>query len=1018
MRLGGTLAAATAMASAGCQMPTEEVVPHHERPEDGNQLGKPRFYATVIAGIPVLTRTRENRPILVAPHSAHPSPRGLTVRAQASLLDLYDPDRAKGPSSVRRGQGALVPTSWQAVGQALLTQLKEAKGEAVLLTPTATGPATKHLLAELERVASIRHVSYAAVDDDVAWSAWQAAFGSVPRPRPRLDRASLIVGFGAEFIDRPADGLEQDFASRRGPDATGGMSQFVAFEGRLTLTGANADRRVRVRDSQLAAVAGAIAHEIVVTQRQGPLAEDESVVAALGAYAPAAVANAAGVDAGVLVALADRLIGAKGKALVLAGGSASQSTSGLALELLTIIINLCLGAYDSPLFDRAMAQPGGASSAAVLVQLAEQLQAGKVSTLIVAGVNPVYDGPARAGFAAAMAKCKLVVSLNDRLDETTGHADWHAPVSHPLEAWGDVQLDGTLVAIQQPVIRPLHDTYGLLDVLVTWGAALGVGGAVSEAVAQSQTPAAADKAALPTSQSAGYHFLRAYWGAEVLKQKPDTPAFEDVWAEVLRKGYWAGSPPDDPEPVFAPEALAKLGAPEPSPELELQLYPHYALHDGTAANNGWLLELPDPITRITWDGAVSVAPRRFDELGLENGDLVELTVGSAKLELPAYRHAGMHHDQLAVALGQGRSAVGLVGDGVGVNAFTLAQLEGGRLIRAGLPVGIRGLGKSAPLAIMQGSEVIDRDRRPLVPTATLSQYRADPKAGTEQTPGGASAWPEHPYEGTRWEMAIDLSKCNGCGKCALACQGENNIPVVGPDGIRNGREMCWMRIDRYYDAPPKEGRWGGEVWDGPLEVVEEPVTLFEPMLCQHCENAPCETVCPFNATMHSEDGLNQQIYNRCVGTRYCANNCPFKVRRYNWFEYSYRQSSELFRRLFPVMEDNANRNARGKLALKNNPEVTVRTRGVMEKCTFCVQRIREARAEALRQGRKGTIPDGAVLPACMEACPTGAIVFGDVNDKSSRVAALAKSPRAMRLLELIGVKPAISYLTKVRNDDA
>ena len=323
------------------------------------------------------------------------------------------------------------------------------------------------------------------------------------------------------------------------------------------------------------------------------------------------------------------------------------------------------------------------------------------------------------------------------------------------------------------------------------------------------------------------------------------------------------------------------------------------------------------------------------------------------------------------------------------------------------------------LAFAQGSDVIDRDRRPLVPVTTLTAYEKDPKSGTEQPHGGPSAWPEHDYPNARWAMAIDLSKCNGCGKCVLGCQAENNIPVVGRRGIVDGREMSWMRIDRYYDAPKKEGRWDAEVWDGPLPVVEEPKVLFEPMLCQHCENAPCETVCPFVATMHSEDGLNQQIYNRCVGTRYCANNCPFKVRRFNFWEYGKAQESALFRALEPRIKRNAELNTRAPMQMKNNPEVTVRSRGVMEKCSFCVQRIREARAAATRDGKEKThFPDGAVVPACMEACPTGAITFGDVNAPGSQVAALSAHPRAMRLLDALGIKPSISYLTKVRNDKA
>ena len=548
------------------------------------------------------------------------------------------------------------------------------------------------------------------------------------------------------------------------------------------------------------------------------------------------------------------------------------------------------------------------------------MRAGNVELLIVAGVNPVYDAPASPAsasqFAEALTKVPFVVSLNDRLDETSLLADLLAPVSHPFECWGDVTLPKGLEAIQQPVIQPLFDTRGLLDVLVEWGAAVGdpaAVAAVAAAVAAPRRRPPSFTAAPAPSTSVAWHYLRAAWAAR-LAVDPATPAFDAAWNEVLRMGpglrrragRGGGNAPASPPALPAaaktqagkpsagpcrahvpPGALSLLGAlhvRRAAPALELQLYPHLALGDGRAGNNGWLHELPDPITRITWGGALSIAPRRFDEMELANGDLVEIDAGHAKLVAPAYRHAGMHHDQVALPLGLGRTACGVIGAGVGPNAFPLRLLAGGRLLSAGLPVAIRKVGGNEPLAFAQGSDVIDRDRRPLVPTTTLSAYQQDRTSGTEQQEGGPSAWPEHPYPNARWAMAIDLSKCNGCGKCVIACQAENNIPVVGRRGILDGREMSWMRIDRYYDAPKKDGQWDADVWDGPLEVVEDPQTLFEPMLCQHCENAPCETVCPFVATMHSADGLNQQIYNRCVGTRYCANNCPFKVRRFNFWE--------------------------------------------------------------------------------------------------------------------------------------
>ena len=346
------------------------------------------------------------------------------------------------------------------------------------------------------------------------------------------------------------------------------------------------------------------------------------------------------------------------------------------------------------------------------------------------------------------------------------------------------------------------------------------------------------------------------------------------------------------------------------------------------------------------------------------------TPGTRQLVAPAYRHAGMHHDQVALPLGLGRAACGVIGNGVGPNAYPLRLLANGRLLSAGLPVKIRKVGGSEELAFGQGSDVIDRARRPLVPATTLTAFEKDRASGTEQQEGGPSAWPSFEYPKARWAMAIDLSKCNGCGKCVIGCQAENNIPVVGRHGMLNGREMSWMRIDRYYDAPTKDGGWDVDVWDGPLDVVEEPRTLFQPMLCQHCENAPCETVCPFVATMHSEDGLNQQVYNRCVGTRYCANNCPFKVRRFNYWEYSKAQDSAFFRWLEPRIAKNAALNTRSPMPMKNNPEVTVRSRGVMEKCSFCIQRIRAARSEATRDGKgKDHFADGAVVPGLHGGLP-------------------------------------------------
>ncbi|MEZ5291597.1 MAG: 4Fe-4S dicluster domain-containing protein [Vicinamibacterales bacterium] len=1026
LRLTSAVAAASALASTGCQVPPEASVPFHDMPEnlvDG--MGHARFFHTVLEGSPVRVRTREGRPILVTPVVDDPTGRGLALAHHAALMDLYDPDRARGPIAVRRRVDTAVATSWQAVSADAVARVKAAGSRAVLLTGPVTSPALGAVIQAMSAQTGLRHVVWAPMSADAGARAWTAAFGSAGPARPRLDRADLIVGLGAEFLDRPADGLERDFAARRTPESGAGarMNRFVQFEGRLTLTGANADQRLRVRDSDLARIGAALAHEILVVRAHGALAGDPAVAQVLSPFAIDTVAPAAGVDPAALKALAGELVLASGRAVVIAGGSASTAASGQALELAALLLNTALGAFEGGLFDDAPAAATGAADGSALAALVDDMANGRVEVLIVAGANPVYDAPAGVPVAEALATVPTIISLGDRLDETTRLADVLAPVSHPFEAWGDVALPRGILAVQQPVVQPLYDTRGLLDILVDWAAALGdptAAAAVTAAVTPPATPPNPTAAERPATTDVAWYYLRAAWGPRLAADTPQ--AFDAAWNGVLRTGWWQGPVEPPAARALATSSLAVLGSlapPAGERGLELQLYPHLALGDGRHANNGWLHELPDPITRITWGGAVSIAPRRFDEMGLANGDLVEVDAGHARVIAPAYRHAGMHHDQVALPLGLGRAACGPIGDGVGPNAFPLRRVENGALVAAGLPVTLRRVAGAEPLAVGQGSDVIDRAQRALVPTTTLTAFEADQRAGTGQTEGGPSAWTVHEYPNARWAMTIDLSKCNGCGKCVIGCQAENNIPVVGRQGMLDGREMSWIRIDRYYDAPTKDGGWDAEVWDGPLEAVEEPQTLFEPMLCQHCENAPCETVCPFSATMHSEDGVNQQIYNRCVGTRYCANNCPFKVRRFNYWELSKRQDSSFFRWLVPKIARNAELNTREPMQMKNNPEVTVRSRGVMEKCSFCIQRIRAARAEATRNGApKDHLPDGAVVPACMEACPTGAISFGDINAPGSRVAIQASSPRAMRLLESVGVKPSVSYLTKVRNDKA
>ena len=1010
-RMAGAASAAVALATTGCQIPTEPIVPYVNRPEEQRKIGKPMFYATTLGNIPALVRTREGRPILVEGNPSHPRIQTPNLRAQAAVLDLYDPDRATGPLSVRRSKGLPKPVGWEVLTKKATDALQESRGKIALLTSYEGGPATQDVLKEFSKAfdAKIFHVS--PLENDRETLAWKSCFGEVPKPLPRFDKAELVVGFGAEFLDFPENGMDADYAERRDPEKRKNtLGRLIAFEGRLSLTGANADERIRLRPSHMAAAALALAHEIIVVRRIGPAASLENVRATLVPFAVENVARTTGVEAKTFKRIADELVRKQGKSVVISGSTAISQAHGEALETAVALLNYTLGNYPKT-FDIRSNTPLRSGGVKRLETLADELRAGRIDVLLVAGANPLYDAPASLNFAQAMQKAKLVISFADRVDETARMADFLATASHPLESWGDARTDAGLFGVVQPSIRPLYDTHGWLDVLISWSALAGAKGPLADAH-KASLDHVMQKALV---HNPAYHYVKTYWSARFFTGQIDQ---EQAWRDVLKKGWIDLGGTRAPLPAFRASALATLRNYKLSEinGLELECFPNYALYDGSQGNNGWLLEFPDPISRVAWGDWLAMAPSRFDEMGLENGDLVEVAFNGSSWKLPAFRQAGMHRDVLAAPLGWGRSHAGQIGSEVGRNLFPALQVSDGAPVRSGISATLKKANGNEPLAICQGGDVLDRVRRPLVPVASLSSYLADPASGTGQIPGGESIWPKHESKDIRWGMTIDLSRCTGCGNCVVACQAENNIPVVGKRGVLDGREMSWMRIDRYYDAPEKKGGWDDSVFQAPPEVVEEPKTLFQPMLCQHCENAPCETVCPFVATMHSEDGLNQQVYNRCVGTRYCANNCPFKVRRFNWFDYQKPRPNLLFQVLIPEIKRHATLNVRGKMQMKNNPEVTVRYRGVMEKCSFCVQRIMDAREKARREGRKGELRDGEVVPACMAACPSKAIVFGNVLDSASNVSRTGKSPRAMKILEITNVIPSIAYLTKVRNE--
>ncbi len=978
------IGAGAAFAAAGCaRKPVEKILPYIKVPEEATP-GKSLWYASTCGECPascgILVKTRDGRPIKLEGMKEHPLNRGgLCARGQASLLNLYDPDRLKGPVAINRATGAAGATTWGALDARAVRALGDTRsggGKVVLLTGTLTSPTTRALVSDfLSAFPSGAHVVYDAVSSDAIAKAQELSYGERLVPRYRLDRADLIVTLGADPLGTFLSPVEfaRDFASRRRPES-GTMSKLVAIEPILTLTGTNADVRHRVRPEHLLGVALALAHELHIRAPRAPLAGNAAVSGSLRDYSAETAERDAGLPPGTLAALADDLWASRGKSLVLAGPQAAPAGHAVALQVAANLLNSALG-NDGVTVDTSTPSLQSQGSEEAVLSLAERMRAGEVQALLIHGVNPVYSLPAALGFAELMKRVPFVLSFSDRVDETARHADFVAPDNHYLESWNDHEPRRGVRSLAQPTIAPLYETRAFQDTLLAWGRALGTG---------------------PVAGTSGtwHDYLREAWRKDVYPRSNAAADFDIFWEGALREGVWQsdrgtngagtgnGAAGSGAGGAFRPAAMGTIpaaGAPgAPGGSLSLVLYAPVALYDGRSANNAWLQELPDPVSKIDWDNYVSISPSRAKALGVSDyemkADVVTVDVGHAKFDLPVHVQPGLHPDVVAIALGYGRTAAGRVGNKVGQNAYALAQATAGRIGMSGIPVRLTKTGRMTQLACVQGHQYTED--RPIVYETTFASFLKDPASGNDESPNQPSMWTRHKYLGHRWGMAIDLNACIGCAACMVACQVENNVPVVGKSIVLRGREMHWLRIDRYYSGS-----------------AEDPETVHQPMLCQHCENAPCETVCPVLATVHNSEGLNVQIYNRCVGTRYCSNNCPYKVRRFNWFDYSSVREKSL------------------RLAL--NPDVTVRTKGVMEKCTFCIQRIRDGKEGAKALGVP--VKDGDIETACMQSCPTQAIVFGDTNDATSRVSEMTKRPRGYHVLWDLNTRPVVTYETKVRN---
>mgnify|MGYP000225399020 CR=1 FL=1 len=959
------MAASAALAGfAGCRWPREEIAPFAVQPP-GRSPGRPVPYATAMplggSAQGLLVTSYDGRPIKIEGNPLHPLNAGAAdAFAQASLLELYDPDRSRQPLERETAGGPQVPREWEdfaAFAKTHFAALREGRGAGFfILSEEFSSPTAQDLRTRLLNALPLaRWFEYEPFSRDHERAGTRMLFGRPHRPQLALDRAEVIVSFDDDLLGGHPAALKhaRDFVAGRrvGPDGRrldghGPMNRLWVVETGVTITGAAADRRLAVSAERLGRLLAALARRLAEKGLACP-AGAETWMAALPR-------DEAAPHTGFIESLADDLLAHRGRS-VLSVGPAQPP----AVHALVHLLNIALGnvgvavgySPDSP-------RP---SLVGMMEDLTRLLQAGRGETLLILGGNPVFDAPADLDFSAALARVPTSLHLSLYNNETSRACRWHLPRAHYLEAWGDARAwDGTM-SIIQPLIEPLHGGRSEIELLAE---------------------------ILGEEDRRGHTLVRRTFG--ILH---DTGVDrEGLWRRSLHDGVvpqtaWpAASPPIQPDSTAWEAFWQKTPPAREAGAVEVVFVPDPHAHDGRFANNGWLQECPAAITKLTWDNAAAIAPATAERLRVRSGDVVRLSAGGRSLEIPVFILPGQPPEVLTIPVGQGRTAAGRVGDGVGVNAYVLRTtaamgfLGGVRVEPTGRRHELATTQDHQAMASAIGRQATAKRVPILVREATIGHYRAHPEFARHAVhhPPLVSLWEETtPQEGcSRWAMAIDLNACIGCGACVVACQAENNIPVVGREEVANGREMHWLRIDRYFTGDPAAPR-----------------IAFQPVTCHHCENAPCEQVCPVAATVHSHEGLNDMVYNRCIGTRYCSNNCPYKVRRFNWFN-NHRRRADV-----------------EKLAF--NPEVTVRGRGVMEKCTFCVQRISAVRIAARNDGR--SIRDGEIVPACAQTCPTKAIVFGDLGDPRSAVAKAFASERAYALLAELNVKPRTAYLARLTN---
>ena len=964
--------ASAALAGAGCSdyRSKGDIIPYNKMPED-IIVGKANYYASTSTacsrGCGILIKTREGRPIKVDGNPDHPVSHGKTcAKCQASILSLYDPERLQDPMRKSKSGGFLKST-WQHADDEIIDALnKNGNKQIAVVANSIISPTGKKVLDEfVAKYPNTKIYSYELFDERNRNSAWKKTYGAEKFPLIKWNEAKIIVALEADILGVEGDKVETARLYTEGRDVSNldKFNRLYSVEGTMNITGMNADYRMRLRPDAQYEFVMSLLNEI---SKQGnvslPISSD-----VLNSFSLDSFAGKFKLPAKKLNQLVKDLLANKGEAIVYAGRTLPEKVH-IAVNLLNEVLgNTNLYRTDSINFDVVEL-----SQNEELKELVQQMNSGNVGVIIHYDSNPVYHLSKDFGYEEALRKVPFIISMTGSSNESSEPGNYVLPVNHDFESWGDMKSRTGFYSMQQPVIDPIFNTRQKEAILLTW---------------LKGKPVVYDADV--------YHkFLKDNWQNNIYPALKSKLSFDEFWNASLHDGIVLVDESPASFGKFNNDSLSILDKMKSSSnEYVVVLREGYQPGDGRFLNNGWMLELPHPVTKITWDNYAAVSHTTAKELGVDSNDKIEVNVGNRKIEIPVFVVPGTADKTITIELGFGRTVVGVVGTGVGFDAIPLirADQNGTNFILNTSGVS-KGKGSYKLISTVEHhifDDALTKDiaqKRKIIQEGTVKEYKKHSKFIREKNEEEKiSLYNEHEYPGVKWAMAVDMNKCIGCGECVISCNAENNIPVVGKDQVNVGREMQWLRVDRYYSG-----------------TIDDPVVSTELMLCQQCDNAPCENVCPVAATTHSPDGLNQMIYNRCVGTRYCSNNCPYKVRRFNFFNFrdhfkdSYQQSN--------------------LLSQVYNPEVTVRSRGVMEKCTFCIQRIMEARSNAIEEHRP--LKGSDVKTACQDACNTEAIKFGDMNDKDSE---FYKKYRTHELgyyvLEDLNTRPNVTYIAKLRNTE-